>query len=594
MNEVKAPRVTFGMIVLNGVPFIRHNLRALYGLAHQIIVVEGACPAAAVVATADGHSMDGTVEAVRRFCREEDPEGKVILVTAEEEGHRDGFWSEKDEMSQAYAKRATGDYLWQVDVDEFYLPEQMAEVLRRFDADPSLGWASFRVLTFWGDPSVRTDSEYLRAGAHDFFRLFRWGTGFSYSTHRPPTVLDALGRSLREGTGLRAADLASEGIFLFHYELLFPKQVKEKCAYYSRVSWTDAVARSDEWARECYFELARPFRVHMMYDYRSWLEPYRGSYPAAIREMIFLVRKGAYPSVTCRDMADVTRLLASPWYMICRSLIKAWLPFPDILMRARSAAAKRVRGTFVGGCVRYARRVIRGARASKEPQGVSTDYERLERDAITEALTSAWKTSAIATAQRRLVEGQLQAMREGRPPSVYSVFRDAVRATGCMPGRILEIGSASGYYKEVLQTLVGDGWWYVGVDYSAALVALARKLDPSGLFGMADALRLPFAADTFPIVVSGCVILHLPGYRAAIAECARVAQEWVIFHRTPITEAETAYFSKLAYGVRCVEICFGVRELKELFSESGLLVERELTVSPNNITYVCRKTSRQR
>lgn len=36
------PRITFGMIVLNGEPFTRYNLRALYPFAHEIIVVEGA------------------------------------------------------------------------------------------------------------------------------------------------------------------------------------------------------------------------------------------------------------------------------------------------------------------------------------------------------------------------------------------------------------------------------------------------------------------------------------------------------------------------------------------------------------------------
>ena len=35
------PRVTFGIIVLNGEPFTRYCLRSLYPFAHQIIVVEG-------------------------------------------------------------------------------------------------------------------------------------------------------------------------------------------------------------------------------------------------------------------------------------------------------------------------------------------------------------------------------------------------------------------------------------------------------------------------------------------------------------------------------------------------------------------------
>ena len=48
---VNTPKITFGMIVLNGEPFIKYNLRALYPYAHQIIVVEGACPSSASVAT---------------------------------------------------------------------------------------------------------------------------------------------------------------------------------------------------------------------------------------------------------------------------------------------------------------------------------------------------------------------------------------------------------------------------------------------------------------------------------------------------------------------------------------------------------------
>ena len=57
-----SPKVTFGMIVLNGEPFVRPLLRTVYPYAHEIIVVEGACPGA--VATEDGHSVDGTLEAL--------------------------------------------------------------------------------------------------------------------------------------------------------------------------------------------------------------------------------------------------------------------------------------------------------------------------------------------------------------------------------------------------------------------------------------------------------------------------------------------------------------------------------------------------
>ena len=64
------PRLTFGMIVLNGEPFVRYALDALYPHAHEIIVVEGAAPAAAAVATPRGHSTDATLATLRAYKRE--------------------------------------------------------------------------------------------------------------------------------------------------------------------------------------------------------------------------------------------------------------------------------------------------------------------------------------------------------------------------------------------------------------------------------------------------------------------------------------------------------------------------------------------
>jgi hypothetical protein len=153
------PQITFGMIVLNGEPFIRYNLRTLYPFAHQIIVVEGACSGAKGIATADGHSMDTTQDTLKRFKNEEDHDDKLFIVTAEDEGYPDGFWSEKDEMSQAYAKRATGNYLWQIDVDEFYLERDMEKVVKLLRTGADM--VSFYNLSFWGSPNYIVDGFWL-------------------------------------------------------------------------------------------------------------------------------------------------------------------------------------------------------------------------------------------------------------------------------------------------------------------------------------------------------------------------------------------------------------------------------------------------
>ena len=309
------PRISFGMIVLNGEPFLRYNLRALYPHAHDIIVVEGAAPGAVNIATADGHSRDATLEILADFKAHEDPDDKLQIVT------RDGFWSEKDEMSQAYARRATGDYLWQVDVDEFYLPTDIETVIDMLHADASITAVSFDTITFWGAPNYRVDSWYLRRGAAEYHRLFKWGEGYRYMTHRPPTVIDAKGRDLRDGKWLRGADMAARGIQMRHYSLLLPKQVLEKCDYYSQAEWAKRRDALD-WAQQNWLSLSRPFHCHNVSRYPGCLYRYAGKHPPVIERMW---RDISLPdsNIQIRPSHDIEKLLHSLWYPIARSVVMA-------------------------------------------------------------------------------------------------------------------------------------------------------------------------------------------------------------------------------------------------------------------------------
>lgn len=371
-SSAARPRVTFGTIVLNGEPFTRFTLRSLYPFAHEIIVVEGAAPAARSIATQAGHSRDGTLEALRRFKEEEDPEGKVVLVTAEDEGHPNGFWpGEKHEQSRAYARRATGDFLWQIDIDEFYLARDMELVLATLAADPSIDAMTFRQTTFWGGLDYVADGWYLRRGAADYHRLFKWRPGFEYLTHRPPTVVDETGRDLRTGRWLDAAATARMGIGLYHYSLLLPKQVLEKCEYYANADWARQ-AGALEWANESYLTLNRPFRVHNVSAYPSWLERYRGPHPAAIVDMVDELRAANGP-IALRQTSDIEGLLDSPWYRIRRAIVRALDPWDlaaQPLRRSVRRIGRRLRRVGRSGR-RFGRRVLRfGRRTVRTGRGM--------------------------------------------------------------------------------------------------------------------------------------------------------------------------------------------------------------------------------
>ena len=337
------PKVTFGIIVLNGEPFTRYCLRSLYPFAHEIIVVEGGHENALDVSTPDGHSTDQTLEVLQRFKAEEDPEDKVQIVV------RDGPWPQKDEFgnsktpqSRAYAERATGDYLWQVDIDEFYRPEDMTRVLGMLQADPKITAVSFNVRPFWGGYGYVSDGWYWRRGSLTFHRLFKWGPGYKYRTHQPPTVVDERGRDLRGLDWVSGDEMARHGIRLFHYDHVFPEQVRNKAMFYRRQA-PKVCAEILGWADAGFFELRRPYHVERHYWLPAWIERYDGPHPPEAERMLADIREGRL-DVELRRTDDVERLLASRRYRAGREALKA-LDYADRARRWTKLQA--IRGSHV-------------------------------------------------------------------------------------------------------------------------------------------------------------------------------------------------------------------------------------------------------
>jgi hypothetical protein len=327
MKRGEIPKITFGIIVLNGNPFIIYNLRALYPFAHQIIVVEGASPGAANIATPDGHSTDGTLQAIYEFKDREDPQNKLIIFTAEDEGYANGFWpGEKHEQSQAYAKRATGDYLWQVDVDEFYRPEDMHTILKTLQNDKSITALSFQQFSFWGGFDYVTDGWFLRRGwcKNGIHRVFKWGPGYYYASHRPVTVCNAQGVDLRCLHWMDGTSWAQRGIFMYHYSLLFPKQVIDKCEYYKNADW-ETRCKFNEWADKSFHRIDSPYHVHNVYDYPSWLERFTGNHPLQI-EILRNDLQASRLNISMRPIDDIERLLHSTTYQLGRAVLKLLEP----------------------------------------------------------------------------------------------------------------------------------------------------------------------------------------------------------------------------------------------------------------------------
>lgn len=229
---------------------------------------------------------------------------------------------------------------------------------------------------------------------------------------------------------------------------------------------------------------------------------------------------------------------------------------------------------------------------------ISYGYSNLQPDGVLPAMEQGWQDAGIPAKQRALVQLELEAMYRGQTPQVFQVLAELLQPIVTPGMDMLEIGCASGYYSEVIEYLLSRQVNYTGVDYSETMIRMAQDYYPDRSFSLAGGSALPFADQSFPLVISGCVLLHTTDYSRHIAETTRVAQGWIAVHRTPVCRLRpTQYLSKLAYGVETVEICFNEQELLHLFSHHGFTIKNSLVYTEHpdrdfyEVSYLLRRMS---
>ena len=127
--------------------------------------------------------------------------------------------------------------LWQLDVDEFWLPEQVQEIVREFQKRPELTAAWFDCDYFFG-----WDHCSSRPGVFGNFRDFEWlrvwkfRKGDVWESHEPPALWREVERGRREDVGriraMRQAETRARGWKFQHYALTDRAQMEFKETYY--------------------------------------------------------------------------------------------------------------------------------------------------------------------------------------------------------------------------------------------------------------------------------------------------------------------------------------------------------------------------
>ena len=236
-------KITFGMIVFNAeknLPkgMLEACISNVYDIAHEIIIVEGATRAITHYYdgdtsqfTDDGRSSDKTVDILKKIP---DPLNKIKIIESR------GFWNGKTEMCNEWAKIATGDYVWQLDSDEFYHVDDMKKLicyLEEYKPDA----VYFNAYHFFGGFNYCIDERsYPEWGSGPWYRVFRNIPNKSrWISHEPP-VYSADTLICNSGRVLNQNQSSEIGIKMYHYSYIDTKQIDFKKIFYGNNLYPEA------------------------------------------------------------------------------------------------------------------------------------------------------------------------------------------------------------------------------------------------------------------------------------------------------------------------------------------------------------------
>jgi ubiquinone/menaquinone biosynthesis C-methylase UbiE len=163
--------------------------------------------------------------------------------------------------------------------------------------------------------------------------------------------------------------------------------------------------------------------------------------------------------------------------------------------------------------------------------------------------------------------------------------------------RVLDVGCGPGIDTVALAALVGESGSVDGVDADPTMVAAADHrasvagLDERVRHHVADALTLPFDAQTFDAVRSERLFQHLSDPCAALAEMLRVTRPggWIValdtdYASSTIDSDHTDLERRLALAAaQSVRSGYAARKLYRLFTDQGLS-DISVTVRPLTAT----------
>lgn len=179
----------------------------------------------------------------------------------------------------------------------------------------------------------------------------------------------------------------------------------------------------------------------------------------------------------------------------------------------------------------------------------------------------------IPAKQWEVAKRQLEAFRQGKPLPIWEAVGEALcrlRAGWRLDEvTLLDAGSSSGYFSEIIEYYVPNWVKYRGLDYNPYMLKVAAKHYPDVQVDLGDIRDTGYEDRAFDVVMTGCVVNHVYDWQEAVRELARVAKHYLLFHRLPFANGPTRFEDAEAYGHPVLAVFFNEDEFGRVLAEEG-------------------------
>jgi len=224
-------------------------------------------------------------------------------------------------------------------------------------------------------------------------------------------------------------------------------------------------------------------------------------------------------------------------------------------------------------------------KAYKEVQMLKLE-ERIVGEEALKDFHNNWKDNQVPALQRKVVTVQLENLHQGIIDPAFLSLTEALAEIKLSTFSLLDVGCATGYYAEVIKTLDKRSIDYEGCDYSEDMIRAAKGYYPNEKFETQDVTCLSYHNNAFDVVLISGVLEHVPDYHKGITEVCRIAKQYIIWHRCPLTSKfENVHTIASQYNIEVPRIYFSKKKIMDEIQQRGFCLIKEIDTYGLKITF---------